>query len=78
MTCAKEACKEHRAKVYALGIKEGEKEAENVEMREMTPLVTVAEVKPVASDMEVEGKEFKAGAVGMDEDEDEGKEEAKV
>ncbi|KAG5721954.1 hypothetical protein E4T56_gene18393 [Termitomyces sp. T112] len=58
--------------------KEGEKEAEDVEMRKTTPLAMVAEVKPAASNMEVKGKEFEAGAVGMDEDEDKGKEEANI
>ncbi|KAG5334997.1 hypothetical protein J132_04806 [Termitomyces sp. J132] len=59
--------------------KEGEKEAEDVEMRETTSLAMVAEVKLAASDIKVESKEeFEAGVVDIDEDENEGEEEAKV
>ncbi|KAG5735553.1 hypothetical protein E4T56_gene11077 [Termitomyces sp. T112] len=39
------------------GSKEREQEAEDVEMRETTPLATVMEVKPAASRGEVGGKE---------------------
>ncbi|KAG5349472.1 hypothetical protein C0989_003589 [Termitomyces sp. Mn162] len=44
----------------------------DVEMREMTPLVTVTEVEQEASDMEIEGKEeFKATPATIEEDEEE-------
>ncbi|KAG5720901.1 hypothetical protein E4T56_gene385 [Termitomyces sp. T112] len=58
--------------------KEGEGD---VEMREMTPLATVAEVEQEASNMEVKGeKEFEAAPVTMEEDkeEDKGAGEVKV
>ncbi|KNZ82335.1 hypothetical protein J132_00150 [Termitomyces sp. J132] len=49
--------------------KEGEQEAEDVEMREMTPLSMVAEVEPMASRGEVEGKgEGEAEAIEVNED----------
>ncbi|KAG5735073.1 hypothetical protein E4T56_gene20512 [Termitomyces sp. T112] len=48
---------------------EGEQEAEDVEMREMTPLSTVAEVEPMASRGEVEGEgEGEAEAIEVNED----------
>ncbi|KAG5349841.1 hypothetical protein C0989_001642 [Termitomyces sp. Mn162] len=48
---------------------EGEQEAEDVEMRETTPLATVAEVEPMASRGEVEGKgEGEAEAIEVNED----------
>ncbi|KAG5349002.1 hypothetical protein C0989_006640, partial [Termitomyces sp. Mn162] len=51
--------------------KEGEGD---VEMREMTPLATVAEVEQEASNMEVKGeKEFEAAPVTMEEDKEEDK-----
>ncbi|KAG5335750.1 hypothetical protein C0989_000473 [Termitomyces sp. Mn162] len=40
----------------------------DVEMRKMTPLVTVAEVECKASDIEVESKEFKAAPVAIEEE----------
>ncbi|KAG5349805.1 hypothetical protein C0989_001796 [Termitomyces sp. Mn162] len=44
----------------------------DVEMRETTPLVTVAEVEPEVSDMEVEGKEeFKAAPATIEENKEE-------
>ncbi|KAG5335314.1 hypothetical protein C0989_001472 [Termitomyces sp. Mn162] len=52
----------------------------DVEMREMTPLATVAEVEQEESDMEVEGKkEFEAAPAAIEEDkEEEQVEEVKV
>ncbi|KAG5349987.1 hypothetical protein C0989_000843 [Termitomyces sp. Mn162] len=49
--------------------KKGEKESEDMEMRETTPLATVTEIKPVASRGEVEGKgEGEAEAREVNED----------
>ncbi|KAG5350072.1 hypothetical protein C0989_000364 [Termitomyces sp. Mn162] len=47
----------------------GEKETKDVEMREMTPLVMIAEVEPEVSGGEVESKgEVEAEAIEVDED----------
>ncbi|KAG5335740.1 hypothetical protein C0989_000516, partial [Termitomyces sp. Mn162] len=51
--------------------KEGEGD---VEMRETTPLVTVAEVEQEASNMEVKGEEeFEAAPVAIEEDKEKDK-----
>ncbi|KAG5734250.1 hypothetical protein E4T56_gene14615 [Termitomyces sp. T112] len=58
----------------------GKKETEDVEMREKTPLATIAEVEPAVSRGEVEGKEeVEAEVIDVDEDEDEeGKDEERI
>ncbi|KAG5335220.1 hypothetical protein C0989_001802 [Termitomyces sp. Mn162] len=49
--------------------KEGEKEMEDVEMREQTLLAMIAEAELVASNMEVKcEEEFEAAAIDMEED----------
>ncbi|KAG5719134.1 hypothetical protein E4T56_gene11872 [Termitomyces sp. T112] len=59
---------------------EGEKEVEDVEMREETLLVMIAEVKPVVSSRAVESEEeVEAEAIDVEEDEDkENKDEERV
>ncbi|KNZ71572.1 hypothetical protein J132_08630 [Termitomyces sp. J132] len=60
--------------------KEGEKEVKDVEMREETPLIMIAEVEPAVSGGAVEGEEeVEVEAIDMDEDEDkENKDEERV
>ncbi|KAG5350261.1 hypothetical protein C0989_011870 [Termitomyces sp. Mn162] len=61
--------------------KEREKEVEDVEMREKTPLAMIAEAELATSDMEVEGgEEFEAAAIAMEKDteEDKGEDNKKV
>ncbi|KAG5350074.1 hypothetical protein C0989_000332 [Termitomyces sp. Mn162] len=53
----------------AVTSKEGEEEIEDVEMREKTPLATIAEVEPAVSGGEVE-YEVKEGAMEVEKDEE--------
>ncbi|KAG5350640.1 hypothetical protein C0989_010000 [Termitomyces sp. Mn162] len=55
--------------------KEGEKETEDVEMREKTPLATIAEVEPAFSRGEVGKKEMEVEAINKNE---EGKDEERI
>ncbi|KAG5349641.1 hypothetical protein C0989_002615 [Termitomyces sp. Mn162] len=54
---------------WIVASKEGEQEAEDVEMREMTPLATVAEVKPAASRGEVEAEAIEVNEDAVEDEE---------